>query len=131
MAKKKPDVPLFDDYRTDPKKASDGVWITHPDTGDRFLVRRAMCPEYVRAYLEAAEDLGDEAQTDEGKRRTEAVALATGVVLDWKLHGRDIPYDSTKMASALADPELQDLRTFIRMGAAERQNFRPDRAAGN
>jgi hypothetical protein len=123
---------LFDALRTDPKKVSEGVWVTLPDTGDQFLVRRMMCPEYVRAYLAETERLGEDSKGKEGQAKAEAVAMAAGLIIDWKLAGDPKRrYDSAEMAAALEDPELHDLRSFLRAVTADRAHFRPEHAAGN
>lgn len=129
-AKTKPKQ-LFDRLRTDPSKVSDGVWVVHPD-GYEFRLRQMWCAEHARAHLQAVEDLGDEASTEEGARKAEAIGMATGLIVDWRLpEAPEEPYAADKMAAALQDPELAEIRTFIRIHSASRVPFRPDRAAGN
>lgn len=129
---------LFDSLRTDPKKSDGGVWIEHPRTGDRFLVRRRGNPEYLRLWVEAMQDY--EAQhgagshfTADGQRHAEAIAMAKGVVFDWKLRiNPDLPYDAAAMSAALADPQLrQDLAVWLILETDGPTNFRPDAIAGN
>lgn len=130
-------VPLFDAFRTDPKKVAEGVWIEHPDTKDRFLVRRRWCPEHCRAYLQAQHDYErdhgkDAAATPAGQAHIDAVAMATGVIVGWELPGQPgLPYDPAAMAAALYDPQLAELRTWLAVHTELRHNFRPEGAAGN
>lgn len=147
MTETAPAPRLFDALRVDPKKVAEGVWIEHPETGDAFLVRRLWCAEHTRAFLQACDDYDARHggvierqdgtkivphETDEGRRHVDAVAIATGLIVGWRLVGApDRPYDAAAMTAALLDPELQDLAPWIRLTANGRQRFRPDRAAGN
>ena len=130
-------LPLFDAFRTDPRKVAEGVWIEHPDTKDRFLVRRRWCPEHCRAYLQAQQDYErehgkDSGSTPDAQSRIDAVAMATGVILGWELpRNPGLAYDPASMAAALNDPQLADLRMWITVHTELRGNFRPDAALGN
>lgn len=135
MAKKSPK--LFDALRTDPKKVSEGVWITHPDTGDSFRVRKLWCPEHMRVFLQAVGDYQEQHgekshETEAGATHVESVAMAGGLIIDWKIVGqKGLAYDAAKMAAAIADPELEELRSWLRVSCATRSPFRPENAAGN
>ena len=121
---------LFSTLRTDPKKADDGVWIEHPETGDSFLCRRLWCPAHARAYLEAQaaweQKRTKKPETEDEIREVYALSLAAGLVKDWKLKGSDRAYDKSIMAAALADPELRDLVKWIELETVGRARFRPD-----
>ena len=128
---------LFEVLRTDPKKVAEGIWIEHPETGDKLRARRWMCPEHARAYLQAVADYEaqngkDSAQKPGAETRIEAVAMSTGLIVDWRIK-RDPNrlYDAAAMASLIADPSLRDLRMWIVRETSERRGFRPDDASGN
>lgn len=135
---------LFAAHRQDETKLRDGVWFTHPSTGDKFLARRLWCAQHVRALADAAEtwkrDHGGsdpfEAEDADGKtdprpgEEVHCTALAAGVVIDWSLSSNpDLEYDAALMTAALLDPELADLRAWMERTFAQREQFRPD--AGN
>lgn len=131
-----PKPKLFAKLRTDPKKVAEGVWITHTDSGDQFLIRRLWCPEHQSAHFRAKQDYEDEhgegsSADGEGAEWVAAVGVATGLIVDWKLAESDRPYDPAAMAEALADPELSELNRWIFMSASSRDRFRPDHVAGN
>lgn len=133
----KPSRP-FGAFRVSPRRVSDGVWITHPETGDKLRIRKLWCAEHVRAYEQAAQDYdrqhGDgSSKTKPGEQHCEVVAMATGLIVDWAPMGavEARPYDSAMMASLLADPEYSDLRVWVTVEAARRHNFQPDNVAGN
>ena len=124
-------IPIFPALRTCPIKAREGVWITHPETRDQLRVRRMWCTDHVAAYLAAARDYDEKHgagshKTEDGAREVEAVGLATGVIVDWKLTGSpDRSYDPAAMVGALVDPALQDLAAWVRVEASMRANFTP------
>jgi len=128
---------LFDALRIDPKKVSEGVWLQHPTTKDRFLRRRMWCAEHSRAYLQAAADYEKQhgegsSATPEGQNLVEAIAMATGVIVNWRIHNDpDRPYDAAAMTAALLDPELVELRRWLELHVEIRHDFRPDNASGN
>lgn len=125
----------FNTLRIDPTKAADGVWVQHPETKDRFLLRRLHGAAYRTAIAKAIADYetlhgeGSGASAD-GNVIDEVLAtsLATGIVADWKLAGahEGRPYDATALAAALADPGLVDLRNWILRQCEDRRHFRPD-----
>jgi hypothetical protein len=126
----------FEKLRVDAKLAQDGAWITHPETGDQLRVRRMWCAEHIRAHDQARQDYEARhgkalADSDEGQRHVQAVGLATGVVVDWKLAGCETAYDATMMAALLADQEYSDLRTWLVVSAGQREHFRAVEVAGN
>lgn len=121
----------FENIRLDPDKIANGVWIEHPDTFDRLRVRRWGCPQHLAAFTAACEDYDRRHGAGMHKERAaqpelEAVAMATGLIVDWSLtQGSDRPYDATQMAAALADPALIDLRDWIIGRSQDRKLFRP------
>jgi hypothetical protein len=125
----------FAALRVDPKKAEEGVWIQHPDTEDELRVGRMWSARHLRAYEQARLDYvakhGEEAAaTPEGAAFIEAVAIATGVVVDWRLRGNpDRRYDAAQMAALLVEPEYADLGVWIRARASQRDPFK--HVAGN
>lgn len=128
---------LFDALRTDPRKVADGVWLPAMENGDQIRARKQWCAEHIRAYVQARNDYEAQhgkgsADKPEGKLRVEAVAMATGVITDWKIAAEpDLPYDAAAMAAALADPELPELRAWLSVHSDLRAHFRPDELAGN
>lgn len=126
--------PLFAWFRTDPKKMADGVWIEHPDSGDRFRVRRRFADAHAAAYRQAQLEFEANHGPDSSKSREadaiiDATAMARGVIVDWKLTsdtGR--AYDVNAMRDALVDPNLAELRRWIYSMAESRPLFRPDDA---
>jgi len=131
-------VPLFQSLRTDPKKSREGVWVEHPDSGDAFLLRREWCPEHLMAYAQAKDEHALQHGDDDGPidedaaREIDAIATATGLVVDWKIkNDPERTYDSAAMAAALADPELDELRIWIKIQSKSRQVFRPEALSGN
>ena len=127
----------FAALKVDPKKAAAGAWIQHPDSADQLCVRRLWCPEHIRAMEQAIRDYEaqhgpDSAQTAEGQRHTQAVALASGVVVGWRIAGEpDRPYDSAEMAALLVEPGYDDLRPWLMVEASKRSHFRAGNVAGN
>lgn len=127
----------FSSLRIDPKKSSEGVWITHPESGDKLRCRRLWCPEYIRAYAQARTDYEAKngegsADSKEGQDHCEAVAMATGLVVEWVLKDNpERPYDSAAMTAVLIDAGFADLRNWILSATARRDKFRPDVIAGN
>lgn len=128
---------LFSKLRVDPELVKDGAWITHPETGDEFKVRKLWCAQHVNAFLQAKQDHEDahgEGTLDddeEAQIKIQAVAMAAGVIIDWKLKGNpDRPYDKAMMAQCLADPELAELLQWITVETSKRSVFRP-KMAGN
>ena len=131
---KKKTPKLFSSLRQDPKKLEDGVWITHPDSGDQLKIRSNNCEQHLRAILELHQEMIDEAgadakMTDEQGIEMEAKAMATGLITDWKLVDQpDMQYDPAMMAAILVDPELNDLKTWIRIESNNKVIFRPEEA---
>lgn len=124
--------PLFAALRTCPKKVADGVWITHPETGDQLRVRRRFAEHHAEAYRAAA--LQHEAKNGPDTAKAadaeiDAAAMASGVIVDWRLAGNaERPYDAAAMTAVLLDPDYADLRRWINHEAERRANFRPDDA---
>lgn len=134
---KKPRTP-FEKLRIDPAKATGGVWVEHYETKDRFLIRRWWCAEHSRAYLQAVDDYEAKhgkgsSTTPEGRDECEAVAMATGIIIDWKIaNDPDLPYDASMMTSCLVDPGLVDLRHWLQLSSNVRTTFAPgDHVVGN
>lgn len=127
-------IKLFEDQRIDQSKIEDGVWVEHPETGDSFRIRKHLCPQHLAAYLEAAQDYQDKNgkdahSTPEGEVHCEAVGLASGLIVDWKLvNYPDEKYDAAFMASVLADPEKSEILTWFRISSSGRDRFRPEEA---
>lgn len=121
----------FASLQVDPQKAQAGVWITHPDTGDKVRIRRRFNPEHVAAYhaaraeYEAKHGAGS-GESDAGDLAIDAVAMSRAVVVDWQLAGDPRPYDAAEMAAMLADPEYDELRLWIVSQCQRRANFRPE-----
>ena len=126
---------LFSSLRTDPAKTSDGVWFKNSESGDSLRMRPLMCPQQIKAYIEALDDYvsqhGEESrETPAAELHAEAISTATGQVTDWKL--KDHPkmkYDAAVMAATLADKELDDLRLWIRTCSLAKSKFRPELVA--
>lgn len=122
----------FASLQVDPQKVRDGVWITHPDTGDQVRIRRRFNPEHAAAYAAARAEY--EAQHGKGTGESDAadlaidaVAMSRAVVVDWRLASDPTrPYDPAEMAALLADPELDELRRWIAAQSNRRANFRPE-----
>lgn len=128
------EIKLFEAQRTDPTKIEEGVWIEHPETNDRFKVRKHLGTQHLAAYL--AEVQAYEAKhgenshlTEEGERHCEAVGLASGLIVDWDLKNYpDAEYDAAFMAATLADPEKSEVVSWFRLSTSGRERFKPDAA---
>jgi len=106
-----------------------------PDKADRLRIRRFACPAHQDA-LEAAHNDYEEQHGHPVKDALDpvgaelevgALAAAQGIVADWQLADEpDRPYDPAAMAAAYADPELGELRDWIRAQSLATANFRPD-----
>lgn len=132
-----PPVRPFATLKVDPQRATDGVWVRHPESADELRVRRLWGPAHLRAIEQAALDYEakhgpNSAQTAEGQRHVEAVGLAVGVIVDWRIHGNpDRPYDAAAMTALLVEPGYDDLRAWVMLEASKRAHFRPTAIAGN
>lgn len=127
----------FGTLKVDPQRATDGVWIRHPESDDQLRVRRLWGPAHLRAIEQAVLDYeakngAGTAQTAEGQRHVEAVGMATGVIVDWKIAADpERPYDAAAMAALLAEPGFEDLKAWCMLEASKRAHFRPAAIAGN
>lgn len=128
-------TPLFKSLRTDPKKTEDGIWFTNSESGDMLKIRPLMCAQQIKAYVEALDEYAEkhgesERESEDAEKHAEALSTAIGQITDWKLSGDpDAPYDPSQMAAALIDPELEDLRVWIRTCSLRKGLFRPEAAA--
>jgi len=127
---------LFKSLRTDPKKTEEGIWFTNLESGDKLRIRPLMCSQQIKAYIEALDDYvdqrGEDKRESEGaEKHAEAFSTAVGQITDWNLKDYpDTKYDPARMAAALADPELEDLRIWIRSCSLRKSKFRPEVVAG-
>ena len=127
---------LFKSLRTDPVKTSEGVWFTNSESGDMLKIRPMMCSQQIKAYIEALDEYaarnGESERESEGaERHAEALSTAIGQITDWKLASDpEAPYDAAQMAAALSDPELEELRVWIRTCGIRKSLFRPEVVAG-
>lgn len=127
---------LFKSLRTDPKKTEEGIWFTNAESGDKLRIRPLMCSQQIKAYIEALDDYvdqhGEDKRESEGaEKHAEAFSTAVGQITDWVL--KDSPkakYDAAQMAAALSDPELEDLRIWIRSCSLRKGQFRPEVVSG-
>lgn len=136
VAPAKPARRPFGELRIDPSKAQDGVWIRHPESQDELRVRRLWCAEHIRAYEQASLDWESQhgpgsAKTAEGERAVTAVAVATGLVVDWRIVGSNEPYNATAFTAILLDPTYADLLPWIQFQAGMRRSFQVGDVAGN
>jgi hypothetical protein len=126
---------LFSSLRTDPNKTQDGVWFTNSESGDMLKIRPLMCAQQIKAYIEALDDYAtkhgeDERESEGAEKHAEALSTAMGQITDWKLSSDpEVPYDAAQMCAALIDPELEDLRVWIRTCSLRKGLFRPEAAA--
>jgi hypothetical protein len=126
---------LFSSLRTDPAKTSDGVWFENTESGDSLRMRPLMCSQQIKAYIEAMEDYvsqnGEDSRgTEAAELHAEALSTAMGQITDWKLKDNpDMAYDPAIMAATLADPELDELRMWIRSSGLQKDQFRPELVA--
>lgn len=133
----KPKRRPFSELRVDAKKASDGVWIEHPESKDQLRCRRLWCAEHIRAVEQASLDFEAKhgpgsAQSAEGNKHVQAVGLAVGLVTGWRVAGEeDRPYDPAEMTALLLDPDYADLTIWIRIESSRRARFQSDHVAGN
>lgn len=126
----------FGELRVDPSKAQDGVWIRHPESQDELRTRRLWCAEHIRAYEQASLDWESKygpgsAKTAEGERTMTAVAIATGLVVDWRIVGSDEPYSAAALTAILLDPSYADLAPWIQFQAGMRRSFQVGDVTGN
>jgi hypothetical protein len=128
----KTSLKLFSSLRTDPAKIEDGIWFENSESGDSLRMRPLMCPQQIKAYIEAMDDYAakhgeDTRDSKEAEAHCEAMSTATGQITDWKLKDNpDMEYDPSVMAAALADPELDDLRMWVRSATMNKNKFRPE-----
>ena len=128
-------TPLFKSLRTDPEKTSEGIWFTNTESGDKLRIRPLMCSHQIKAYIEALDDYvaqhgEDKRESDEAEKHAEAMSTAIGQIVDRELKDSDMDYDPAKMAAALADPELEDLRIWVRTCGLRKGSFRPEVTTG-
>jgi hypothetical protein len=132
-----PPVRPFATLKVDPQRATDGVWVRHPESADELRVRRLWGAAHLRAIEQAALDYeakhGEKsAQTAEGQRHVEAVGLAVGVIVDWRIKADpERAYDAAAMTALLVEPGYDDLRAWVMLEASKRAHFRPTAIAGN
>jgi hypothetical protein len=126
----------FAELRVDAKKAADGVWIQHGETRDQLRCRRLWCAEHLRAIEQASIDYEakhgpNSGTTAEGKRYIDAVAMAVGLIVDWRIAGDDErPYDPAEMTAVLLDPDFADLSAWVRIETSRRGHFQAEHVAG-
>lgn len=123
---------LLKSLRQDPQKVEEGVWIEHPESGDKFRVRPVMCSQHAKCYLaalqEKSEALGEDAKLDaDQEKEVDAIASATGLVVDWQLAEHpELEYDASLMTQILLDPELEEFHIWFRLAVQKKEGFRPD-----
>ena len=128
----KTELKLFSSLRTDPAKTEEGMWFDNPESGDSLRMRPLMCPQQIKAYVEALDDYArehgeDSRESREAEAHAEAMSTALGQIVDWRLKDHpDMDYDPAIMASAWADPELEELRVWIRASTLNKNKFRPE-----